>query len=91
MSGGYLTDAPTYMTYYSVVSFYTVHIGFLMSVLDNLGVLAGDIKKYFPEDTTKEKLLFYAGDEWKADKDKVVIFVRELYGLKYLALQFRNC
>ena len=37
-----------------------------------------------------ENIFFYAGGEWKGDKDKVVIVVRELYGLKYSALQFCN-
>ncbi|GFH50430.1 hypothetical protein CTEN210_06904 [Chaetoceros tenuissimus] len=39
---------------------------------------------------TEEKIFFYAGDEWGADKDRVVVVVRALYGLKSSALQFRN-
>ena len=33
---------------------------------------------------------FYAGDEWGADKGRVVVVVPALYGLKSSALQFRN-
>ena len=62
-----------------------------MGDLNNLEVLAGDIQNAFLEAQTKEKIFFYTGDEWKADKGKVVIFVRALFGLKYSALQFRNC
>ena len=91
VAGGHLTDVPTYMTYSSVVSRDTVRIGFLMAALNNLDVLAGDIQNAFLAAPTKEKIFFYAGDEWKADKDKVVIVVRALYGLKSSALQFRNC
>ena len=91
VAGGHLTDVPTYMTYSSVVSRDTVRIGFLMAALNNLDVLAGDIQNAFLEAPTKEKIFFYAGDEWKADKDKVVVVVRALYGLKSSALQFRNC
>ena len=91
MVGGHLPDVPTYMTYSIVVSRDTVRIGFLMATLNNLDVLAGDIQNAFLEAPTKEKIFLYAGDEWKADKDRVVIVVRALYGLKYSALQFRNC
>ena len=61
-----------------------------MADLDNLDTLASDIHNAFLEHPTKEKILFFAGDEWKYDKEKVVIFVRSLYGLNFLALQFRN-
>ena len=91
VAGGHLTDVPTYMTYSSVVSRDTVRIGFLMAALNNLGILAGDIQNAFLETPTKEKIFFYAGEEWKSDKGKVVIVVRALYGLKSSALQFCNC
>jgi hypothetical protein len=91
VAGGHLTDVSTYMTYSSVVSRDTVRIGFLMAALNNLDILAGDIQNAFLEAPTKEKIFFYAGDEWKSDKGKVVIVVRALYGLKSSALQFRNC
>jgi hypothetical protein len=91
VAGGHLTDVPTYMTYSSVVSRDTVRIGFLMAALNNLDILAGDIQNVFLEAPTKEKIFFYAGEEWKSDKGKVVIVVRALYGLKSSALQFRNC
>ena len=91
VAGGHLTDVPTYMTYSSVVSRDTVRIGFLVAALNNLDILAGDIQNAFLEAPTKEKIFFYAGEEWKSDKDKAVIVVRALYGLKSSALQFRNC
>ena len=91
VAGGHLTDVPTYMTYSSVVSRDTVLIGFLVATLNNLDVLAGDIRNYFLEDPTKERILLYAGDEWRPDNEKVVIVVRALYGLKYSARQFWNC
>ena len=91
VAGGHITDAPTYTTYSRVVSRDTVRIGLFMAVLNNLDILVGDIQDDFLKDPTEKKIFFYAGDEWKADKDKVVISVRSLYGLKYSALQFRNC
>ena len=78
------------MTYSSVVSRDVVHIVLLISDLNNLDILAGDIQDDFLEAPTKENIFFYAGDEWKADKEKVLIVVRSLYGIKYSALQFLN-
>ena len=91
VAGGHFTDVPTYMNYYSVVIRDTVSIEFLMDGLNNLDVLAGDIQNDFLEAPTKKKIFFCAEYEWKADKNKVVIFVRAFHGIKYSALQFRNC
>ena len=90
MAGGHITDVPTYMTYYSGVIRDIVFIGFPVADLNNLDILASDIQNDFLEDPTKEKILFYAQYERKDDRDKVFIFVREIYVLKYSALQFRN-
>ena len=79
------------MNYSSVVSRDIAFIGFLIAALKNLDILARDIHNFFFESPTKQKIFFYAGDKWKADKDKVVIIVRELYDIKYSALQFCNC
>ena len=90
VAGGHLTKVPTHMTYSSVVSRDTVRIGFLIAALNGLDILAGDIQNAFLSAPTKEKIFFYAGDEWKSDKGRVVVVVRALYGLKSSALQFRN-
>ena len=90
MEGGHLTDVPLYITYSSAVSCDTICIGFLMADLKNLDVLAGGIQNDFFEDPTKEKIFFYSLDEWKTDKEKVVIVDRALYGLKSSYMQFRN-
>ena len=90
VAGGHLTDVPANMTYSSVVSRNTVRIGFLAAALNDLDILAGDIQNAFLSAPTEEKIFFYAGDKWGADKDRVVVVVRALYGLKSSALQFRN-
>ena len=89
VAGGHITDAPTYTTYSRVVSRDTVRIGLFMAVLNNLDILVGDIQDDFLKDPTEKKIFFYAGDEWRSDKDKVVIISIELYGLKSSALHFR--
>ena len=87
----HITDVSTHMTYSSVFSSDTVLIGLLMAYLNNSDVLDGDIHNVFFGAPTTEKILSYAGNEWKSDEDKVVIAVRLLYGLKYSDLQFQNC
>ena len=77
--GGHLTEVLTHMTYSSVVGRETVRIGILMAALTGLELLAGDIQNDFLEAPTKEKIFFYAGNEWKADEGRVVVVVRALY------------
>ena len=60
VTGGHLTDVPTYMTYSIVGSRDTACIGFLMAALNNLDVLDGDIQNALHEDPNKEKIFFYA-------------------------------
>ena len=74
----HLTDVPTYMTYSNIVSRDTVHIGFLMADLNNLDFLDSGIYNDILVAPTKENIFSYAGDQWKSDKDRYVIFVRAL-------------
>ena len=70
------------MTYASVVARETVRIVFLIASLNDLKILTGDIQSAYLNAHTKEKIYFYAGDEWKGSKERVVIITRALYGLK---------
>ena len=90
VAGGHLTDPPTSMTYSSVVGRDSVRIGFLIAALNDLDILAGDIQNAYLNAETKENIYFIAGDEWKANRGRIVVVVRALYGLKSSALQFRN-
>ena len=78
------------MTYSTVVSRESVRIAFLIAALNGLDVLAGDIQNTYLNAPTKEKNYFYAGDEWGADKGRLILIVRALYGLKSSALQWHN-
>ena len=49
-----------------------------------------DIQTSYLNAPTKEKLFFYAGDEWKSDQGKVVVIVKALYGLNYGALEWSD-
>ena len=83
VAGGHLVDPPSSMTYASVVSRDSVRLAFLIAELNDLDIIAGYIQNAYSNALTKEKLFFYAGNEWKYDQGKPVIIVRALYGLKY--------
>ena len=53
-------------------------------------ILAGDIQNTYLNTSTKEKLFFYAGDEYKSDQGKVVVIVRALHGLNSCTLEWIN-
>ena len=79
----HLTDTPFYMTYAILVGCYSVLLVLLMAALNYLDILAGGTHNAYLNAPTKEKLVFYAVDEWEYYQRKVVIIVRDIYGLKY--------
>ena len=90
MAGGNITDVPTHMPHASVMYHDTVHIVFLVATLNGLDILVVYIHNAFKEAPIQEKIFFYVGDKWKADKDIIFVVIRELYVFKSSALQFRN-
>ena len=85
-----ITDAPSSMTYASAVSRDSVRTVSLISDLNDLGILAGNIQNTYLNAPTKEKVLFYTGDELKSDQWKLVLIGRALYGLKSSSIICRN-
>ena len=63
---GHLTDPPSSMTYACAVSRDSVCIVFFIADLNDLKFLAVDIQNYYLNGPTKDKVLFYAKDEWKS-------------------------
>ena len=85
-----ISNPPLSMTYSSVVSCDSVLLALLISAFNYLNILAGDIQNAYLNNPTKEKLFFYAGDEWKSDQGKVVVIVRDIYVLNSIALAWIN-
>ena len=56
VAGGHLTDPPSSMIYASVVGRETVRIAFLITSLNHLKILAGDIQNAYLNAHTKEKI-----------------------------------
>ena len=63
MAGGHLTDPPSSMTYASIVGRETVRIAYLVTALNDIKILAGDIRNAYLTAFTKEKIYFRAGDQ----------------------------
>ena len=69
------------MIYDSVVSCDSIIIYLLIYDLNNIYILSGKIQKAHLNAPTKERVLFYAGDKRKSYQGRLVLIVRDIYGL----------
>jgi len=83
VAGGHWTDAPTQLTYSSVVTRDSVRIGFLIAALNGLDILSADIGNAYLQAPVREKVHTTAGPEFGPNNvGKTVVVVRAMYGLK---------
>lgn len=90
VAGGHLTEAPTSMTYASVVSRESVRILFTIAALNGLDVKMCDIGNAYLNAETRERVYFVAGSEWGQQEGETVIIVRALYGLKTSGAEWKR-
>ena len=91
VAGCHLTNPPTSMLYASVVSRQSVRIDFLLTALNNLEILVGDIGNAYLNAITTYRIYYRAGNEWgPMIKGRVLVIVRVLYGLKTSANAWRT-
>ena len=74
-AGGNTTEAPTCMTYSSVVSQKSVRIALTLASLNKLEVKAGDVKNTYITAPITKKLWTVLGPEFGADVGKYSIIV----------------
>ena len=90
VAGGHLTDAPTSLTYSSVVSRDSIRMAFLIAALNGLEVMACDIGNAYLNAPCREKVWFLGGPEvGNEDRGKVCVMTRALYGLKSSGASWR--
>ena len=90
VAGGHMTDAPTSLTYSSVVSRDSIRVAFLIAASNNLEVMACDIGNAYLNAPCREKIWFLGGSEvGTEDKGKVCVMTRALYGLKSSGASWR--
>lgn len=82
VADGHTTDAPSSITYSSVVSRDSVRLGLLIASLNDLDLAACDIGNAYLNAQCREKLWTLAGSEFGTEKGSVMIIARALYGLK---------
>jgi hypothetical protein len=83
VAGGHWTEAPTQMTYSSVVTRDSVRIAFLVAALNDLDILTAGVGNAYLQAPTREKVHTTAGPEFGPENiGKTVIVVRAMYGLK---------
>jgi hypothetical protein len=90
VTGGHMTDAPSSITYSSVVSRISVCLAFLIAALNNLDVMMCDIGNAYLNAPCREKIWFKGGREMGEDKAKVLELKRALYGLKSSGASWRS-
>ena len=90
VAGGHTTDAPSSLTYSSVVSRDSIRVAFLIAALNKLNVLACDIGNAYLNAPCREKIWFLGGPEvGKEFQGRVCVMVRALYGLKSSGASWR--
>ena len=79
---GNKVDTLPSMTYTSLLSRYSVSIVLMLDTLDGLCLQCTDVQKSYLNSNLKQKVLFYASEEFSNYKGKLVIVIRTFYGLK---------
>ncbi len=88
VAGGHLTEAPTTITYASVVSRETVCLALTFASSNDLKVKVGDVLNAYITAPVKEKVWTILGPEFGLDSGKSAVIVRALYGLKSTGAAF---
>jgi len=83
VAGGHWTQASAQLTYSSVVTRESIRIAFLIAALNELDILAADIRNAYLQAPAQEKVHTTAGPEFGPSRvGQTVIIVRAMYGLK---------
>ena len=89
VAGGHTIEAPSSITYSSVVSRGSGCIALTIAALNNLDVLACGIQNAYLTAQCREKIWTRTGPEFGSESGCIMIVVRALYGLKSSGVAFR--
>jgi hypothetical protein len=90
VAGGHTTEAPSSITYSSVVSRDSIRLAFLIAALNDIDIMSCDLENAYLNAPCREKIWFEGGIECGEDQGKVCVIVRSLYGLKSAGAAFRS-
>ena len=88
--GQRVEEQPRENTYLSVPSRDTIRLFFLIAALNDLDIMAADIKNAYLTAPIKEKYYVRLGPEFGADEGRYAKVVRALYGLPVAGAAFRS-
>ena len=67
-----------------------VRTALLVAAFNDLNILADNIQNAYLNAETKEKIFFYARDEWRSNRGRIIVIRIAIYGLKSSYLMWRN-
>jgi hypothetical protein len=76
VAGGQTTEAPSSLTYSSVISHNSIRIAFLVAALNDLDIMSCNLENAYLNAPCREKIWFEGGLECGEDKGKVCVIVR---------------
>lgn len=89
VANGNETEAPTELTYSSVVSRDSIRIALLIASLNDLQLLACDIQNAYLTADCRERIYVTAGPEFGSEAGSTMVIKKALYGLKSSGAAFR--
>ena len=89
VGGGHMTEAPSSITYSSVVSRDSTRIALTISALNGLDLLACDIHNAYLTAKCREKIWTIAGPEFGSEEGSLIFVKMALYDLKSSGAAFR--
>ena len=89
VAGGHTTDAPSTLTYSSVVSRDSIRIALTIAALNELEVMACNIQNAYLTANCREKIWTRAGPEFGSESGTIMVIGKALYGLKSSGATFR--
>ena len=90
VAGGNTTDPPVSLTYSSVVSRDSFRIDFPLGSLNDIDIWACYIGNAYLNEKFREKIWTKSGTKFGNDKGKVMIVIRNVYGLKSSGAAWRS-
>ena len=82
VAGGHTTEAPSTLTYSSVVSQDSVRIALLLAALNDVDLKSLDIQNAYLTADCRERIWTRAGPEFGSEQGAAMIVRKALYGLK---------
>jgi hypothetical protein len=89
IAGGHTTDAPSSLTYSSVMSCDSIRLAFLIAAWNDIDIMSCNLENTYLYAPCCKKIWFEGGIKCSKVQGKVCVLVHSLYGLKSAGAAFR--